>query len=119
MYSLLHVLKSIFDLFCETTALISAFQRIIETLEGMKEGMKINGIKCDTCNEVYNIEPTRVGELPLGWFMLTKGSSGLVEQPMHFCSLECLRLWLPRHPVASEFVGQDEEPKVTLSDRVY
>jgi len=55
--------------------------------------MKIDGFCCDRCNRAWHPEPMRVGGLPEGWFALTKGSNGLVQQDKHFCSLECLVHW--------------------------
>lgn len=76
--------------------------------------MFVNGIKCDTCDQICNVNPDREG-LPEQWIDMRLHG----KDTLHFCSLECLRLWIPKHPVASEFVGVDDEPKITLSDRVY
>ena len=88
MYSLLQVLKLIFDVFCEITALISTFQRYIDTLREMKDNMRINGFKCDDCGNIHND-----ASLPQGWVELDQKLEDNKRKFYHFCSLDCLRAW--------------------------
>jgi hypothetical protein len=92
VYSLLQFLKSLIDAFVEITALISSFQRIIETLREMKDDMQSHVFRCDNCSKEY-LQSLRMGCLPPDWFTLTKGSSGLMQQDKHFCCIECLIKW--------------------------
>ena len=105
--------KSVFEAFVELNALISSFERIIEMLRGMKEDMHLNGIKCDMCDNIHN-KNIHQYPLPKEWIILHQN-----QQEKHFCSLECLRLWIPKHPVASEFIAGADDVQVTYSDRVY
>lgn len=111
-------LKAMLDVFCEITALISAFQRYVDTLREMNDKMKIDGFKCDTCTIVYYPSPMHVGTLPEGWFTLTKGSSGLVQQDKHFHCIECLIEWTSLQTVDIRKVDTGG-PVVALSGEEY
>jgi len=63
--------------------------------------VKIDSLKCDTCNFEYRIGPMSVGTLPTGWYALTKGNGGLVIHDKHFCSIECLIKWTSLQTVDS------------------
>jgi hypothetical protein len=101
MYNILQFLKALADLFCEVVEMINSFQRYIDTLSNLERKMKIDGLSCDKCNKSWHSEPMRVGGLPSGWFSLTKGSNGLVEQDKHFCCIECLVNWTSLQTVDS------------------
>lgn len=108
-------LKTALDLFCEITALISAFQRYIDTLRELKDkSMYVNGIQCDNCNKMHNMNILKQ-ELPQEWFVLAKSGS---DDKKHFCCIECLIEWTSLQTIDSRKFDTGG-PIVALSGEEY
>lgn len=80
--------------------------------------MRINGIKCDQCNNVHHLEEMNAACLPLDWFFLTKGTGRLLGVEKHFCCTECLIKWTSLQTVASRKIDTGG-PVVALSNEEY
>ncbi len=65
--------------------------------------MRLNGFRCDNCGKEYLVAKRAFQDnaLPDGWFMV--GSDKYEgQEPMFFCSKQCLAAWANRKPIEVE-----------------
>jgi hypothetical protein len=65
--------------------------------------MRVNGFRCDHCDKEHLMESSRTlqffGEgVPDDWYIVTYGGWNGKQEPLLFCSSECLCEHLPRTP---------------------
>lgn len=68
--------------------------------------MRVNGFRCDTCCKEHLVEAYRIlqyhGEgLPAEWFIVSQGHLRPDQEPLLFCSVECLAQWAEKQVIAA------------------
>ena len=64
--------------------------------------MRINGVKCEQCGTIHHISDNlsdryvQSKDMPDGWLVLLLLKKSEREDPLHLCSLWCLKLWVAR-----------------------
>lgn len=66
--------------------------------------MRVNGFRCDHCGKEHLLEPSRTPQffsegIPGDWYIVTRGGWNGNQEPLLFCSSECLCSRLPRTPL--------------------